>query len=398
LTKLLHPLFSGDKVYFNLSLDKYEKKRLELYELLNQLQGQTFNSYQLPTTDITWGFELEFTVLYDKTYDPAMPEFDISRIEKIALYYKYHVDWKLVYEMTSSVLAYPLRKIDVMMLTEMEALASLLGYRVSDYDVDNDDVYDKRTCGSHLHFRVNDRWKMARMANWLAVLSPFLIPLWSLQRELMYKSELEVSDMDRGMVKARSMFHHYTLAPKYITSRDIAEADMEERNYRGYDLVDENEFYAVELNKYRKNTVTIEVRVNEQHPLAVIAMLEIADELSSRPVPIVELEGLYQNIPIYPVEVKSILYPVKVIKPSMAVRFLNTDGQAYILPLLENLQAYIRKKDSIALWALHHITKSRGRMTYSDYTKKWIEIVEAYELKDWIDVAKIIHEMNLPAY
>ena len=246
---------------------------------------------------VTIGFEFEF-------YSPRMAheEEGDSFVARLALALAYHRDYYDTMEVVSPPIG--LDKHEYLpLLNEIEEAIDVVfrGVRVSDY-YDPVKYGQPNSCGTHMHVRVNveagERYKMmARMHNWLVVLTPLIAPLITMGRVLDVPSK-EVYEVPGTEYGFRSRAFHYGVKPMMISAREVRLFENSSGYSRGYEPVDgANEWYAVELNRYRKSTTTIEVRLTETHWLAGYAMAEMAWELSRKtPPPYIDLDRLYRSL------------------------------------------------------------------------------------------------------
>jgi len=345
------------------------------------IKAHKSRNFIIPRTPITVGVEVEF---YNPTRMLQCPvcrndkeSYEIRMIAKFS--YNFHQDYAAVFEMVTPPMAltWPPRKEDIIAMAVVELLVYATGgYRVSEYE----DPDDERTCGSHHHFRATSSLVMARMHNWAAILSPLLSPLIVLARRAESDEDYNVSITEAGVdvVFFRRMFGHYVTKPLLVDSSLVEEADRSIVSFRGYEMdSSENEFRLVEPNKYRKPVLTIEYRAPENHVLSVFYVGSVLAAYSNYPVPPVDLDGVYNSHPTYPVRVRDLavkyglLKDTRVLKDVMTpVDVLEKAAEICYKPYCEPIEE-----------ALKEVRMGR-RLTWGWYNRRLKQLAEMYELKD----------------
>ena len=384
-----------------------------VFEILKRIQRKSRR-----VTEITWGVEVEFfsspliienmTVRYDLGYIDMDTDYYIDwpmssgLIKFIHDVLKLHEDYRSVWEMSTTPMTFPmLTEIDVIELNLVELLANTLGHRASDGRCKSPIMGDRRSAGTHIHFRINSgSYELAaKMHNWMAVLQPLLCPLISLNRLVEYDCEhgdlYNSYTLNAYSCRFRDMASHYVIPPRLISTYILRYAEQEPGSWRGYEPVHDNAFFAVELNRYRKNTLTIEARLNEQHWMAGYILLDITYNLARRyKPPVVDLKKLYGRMLDSIARSVDERVTVEVLKTDSAGLFSRRRGIAFnelackLLSMLErDLSEYTRR-------ALDRVC-SGTRMMYADYAVMSREIAEEVEAEEAVEMASMVEEYAL---
>ena len=248
-----------------------------------------------PTATVLVGFELEYFDVAKRLLGGrlwAVPAHVLST--------KFHLhrDWSYVFEMNGPPmpLRWPLPREYVYFHAVMELVANLLGFRVAHYIYDG----DERSCGSHVHFSTVSSTLTAKMHDWLIVLSYHMIPVAALRTMVRESCDWDNCHFYAVLYEPcyRPMVSHYCRVPMMV-SKYVVEEGMrgdDDRRWRGYEPEDGNAFYAVELNKYRKQDLTVEFRLNEQHWLSALVIVDIARAVAEKHrVPLIDVRGYYDT-------------------------------------------------------------------------------------------------------
>lgn len=288
-------------------MDRFIQFSKEMINLLNnyanELSSLAKKVSRVPSARVTWGYEKEFA--FDK---PKSNEFKARATLPVLSWLHilhFHKDWAYVYEMSSPVMTYqwPPRLEDLATIALIEAIAAGNGFLVSEYNYDFCCEGDERTCGAHIHFK-STPLTAAKIHNWLVFLTPLIAPALVLGRRVRIESGEQpvIYSQSEHEYRFRFMLWHYAAPPRYISRYEIRDAENAPgAQFRGYDVDrDNNAFYIIEINKYRKAVWTIEYRINEQHPLVAYFLLDVAGQLASKRVPVVHVSRYYDrnNIPV----------------------------------------------------------------------------------------------------
>jgi len=327
-----------------------------------------------PVATILVGFELEYV---DNCY---MLCNEVKPI--ITSKFRWHRDYRYVYEMSGPPmpLQWPLPKQYVYYYSVMEMVANFRGFRVAEYKFED----DERTCGSHVHFSTVSSTLTAKMHDWLIVLSHHLIPVATL------RTRVEEDDDGYGYVVDvygpcyRIMVSHYCEKPMYVSKHVVEDAADSDDGWRGYEPEDGNAFYAVELNKYRKRELTVEFRLNEQHWLASLVIVDIARVMAKHRVPIINIERYYNKY-VYackqewpPIDWQRYAYKtsdVDVLERLKTARdlyqFLLEEHERELLPVTREVAEKVLRK---------------RLLTYKDYLEIERELAETVDCSDCLEV------------
>jgi len=257
-------------------------------EFAAQLRDHNPISPLFPLTGVLWGKEVEYIVpnasatarrvanVLGISYDS-----DVTFVTSVL---DYHVDYSTAHEITLPPITLPITSKHATLYNMGEAFTMLTGIRV------RHDQYNNQSCGSHLHFSATDRYLMARMANWTMILSPLSVFLRSNPYHL-----TESNDIVFDIYAWRPRISHFASPPRYIDNMLVQNAP---RGWRGLRPDNNpNSFYAVEINRYRKDAVTIEDRIPESHWLGDYAVLALSYVLANhvKP-PIMLLSKIYSLV------------------------------------------------------------------------------------------------------
>jgi len=178
------------------------------------------------------------------------------------------------------------------------ALSDLKHFVSEYYETDDEDSYN--ACGSHTHvclpsspMRSPKLW--AKTINTLISLLPIFAPFFS--NPYVYVDG-KVRRIETGnRYSFRRKVWYWCHIPAYVIADDIINVSQENaRKLKPDDMP--NSYYAVQLNRYRKSIATIEIRVNEAHPLqawcATWLMVRYAEIIPRSPL-FCNLEDLYKR-------------------------------------------------------------------------------------------------------
>lgn len=254
-------------------------ERTRLYDLARRF----LKEYRKPLSRLTLGKEIEIIDHAHRRYDDPEMNYDVLRL------IKYHEDWSKVYELVLPPIGFPPRPEDVLLYNAIEALAHTLGYRVSEYV-----GFNRYTCGSHLHFWHHDTRKLVKITNWVIFLGPLFVDLLSLP--LIFDANEERLEV-LGEMSWRTRVDYYAEPPRYINTLSIHELKSARRRFRGYERYHDNLFFAVEFNAWRKKNMTVEFRLPEQHWLADVIFMDVAQAISEKfDPPIIDMKRWYRQL------------------------------------------------------------------------------------------------------
>lgn len=365
-------------------MDRFIQFSKEMITLLNdynhELSSLVKQMSKVPSARITWGYEREFA--FDK---PKSNEFKGRATLPVLSWMNmlhFHRDWAYVYEMSSPVMVYqwPPRLEDLATMAVIEAIAAGNGFLVSEYSYDFCCEGDERTCGAHIHFK-STPLTAAKIHNWLVFLTPLIAPALVLGRKVRIESDEPpvIFSQSEYEYRFRFMLWHYAAAPRYISRYEINDAEsMPGAQFRGYDVDrDNNAFYIIEINKYRKAVWTIEYRINEQHPLVTYFILDVASQLADKRVPVVNVAKYYDrnNIPVdYAFRV-----PATILIPWIKDNWLREliGDTVTIDKFAEKLLTLLKNPNPVTEKVLEKFSRGK-RPLYTDYLRWTRETIEEH--------------------
>ena len=331
------------------------------------------------------GFELEYAEVCDVFDTCSLYDFDAARSK-----FKWHRDWRHVYEMSGPPmpLQWPLPRQYVYYHSVMELIANYDGFRVAHYVFDD----DERSCGSHIHFSAVSSTLAAKMHDWLIVLSHHLKPVATLRTQVTeYREGGDYEyEVKRYSLCYREMVGHYCVTPMLISRHFYEDAEKTDAGWRGYEPEDRNAFFAVELNKYRKRDVTVEFRLNEQHWLSSIVVVDIVRVLAEKyRVPVINVEKYYQDY-VYPCKLlwSPIDWEYYAYKTSDVLERLKTPRDLYQFLLEEHERELLPITRKVAEIAMRNLWVS-----YKDYLQLEKELAEAVDCSACLEVNRMARKL-----
>lgn len=252
--------------------------------------------YRKPASTVTYGAEIEFCIDDNNPrLRGARGVLDSLYLDMLMRRLHFHNDYGVIYEISLPPFSIPPRKTDLLIAYYAEELTGIIGARVSHcigYD-------DERSASQHFHVRSVNFQLLARMANWMISMIPIVKFIGTMPYHIRhyYHGRVEYRYLRKERTDStmfRPMVTHYSKKPYYISAATIQELENADVSTRGYDPEPGNFFYAIELNKYRKNIVTLENRLTENHVLSSIFLTELFYNLSQRyPHPLVDISIMY---------------------------------------------------------------------------------------------------------
>ena len=334
------------------------------------------NDYKKPASTVTYGAEIEFCIDDNNPRLPgARDVVDSLQLNMLMRRLQFHNDYGVIYEISLPPFSIPPRKSDLMIAHYAEELTGIIGARVS-YCIGYD---DERSASQHFHVRSTNFQLLARMANWLIATIPIIKFIGSMPYyvKYFYRGRVEYHYFGREKTDSavfRPMVSHYSKKPYYISAATIQELENTNVNTRGYDPEPANFFYAIELNKYRKNIVTLENRLTENHVLSSIFLTELFFNLSQKyPHPLADATMLYNDHVRHPIPI-TVDSIVQYDKYLMKDHPLIEKREYRMIDLLELLidRVYDNLSDISTIIA-DYIKSRKRRPTYFHYRKFLID-------------------------
>lgn len=169
---------------------------------------------------------------------------------------------------------------------------------IEEYNPDDDEA-KFRGCGSHVHISINGTVRSwAKLMNTLISLTPIFAPFFSWHYYL-GKDGIEKKVSNENFFNFREELTHWCKMVDYVTIDDV-ERIVKESKYLRKSKPNENDnsYSIIQINKYRKAIITIELRLNEAPPplawLAVYLMVKYSMLIDKSPM-IIDIDDLYNE-------------------------------------------------------------------------------------------------------
>jgi len=235
---------------------------------------------------ITYGMEIEF-YLREVPYD----------IPRLLIEHGFHRDYADTYEVSTK--PYDLDNYKEFRREYLELkkqIERIGGYLCAEYS----NTERTWTNGSHIHIRIEPVRPViwARALNWLTILAALLAPAQcNCVRIYDLGDKIIASDYCGEKIYAfRYRVQHFATPPKRVNWLLMSELLRTKRFRSLYPYAESNDFYGVEINAYRKDVHTIEIRTNENGWKVAVMFADLVNmlkDINSPPIDPVMLWNTY---------------------------------------------------------------------------------------------------------
>jgi len=269
-------------------IERLHEKYL-LYPLLHPLRFkhlqrelQEFGITLPSDNEVTVSQEVEFYLLAESIEDLEDDE-KLSKVVEILRDLNLHLDYYHTYEINLPPVRLLKKDSVVKVISEAIKLVEEIGLPyISEYYDRSEGVY--RGVGAHVHIRLPKNPTLwTKFINWATVVTPLLAPLISVSVRYKYGRTYTCRTSSEYFFRLAST--HYCIPPLRV-NKELVKRILEREGYlrfRGYiPIPNDNQWFAVEINAYRKVDLTIELRVPENHFITGLAYAEVIYKLAEK--------------------------------------------------------------------------------------------------------------------